>query len=92
MRGWRTSMELRGGKEQEMSSITSYKTYNMLEAKGVINQIRAAEMGEGRPKRKISPVARYLLDELIRKYFKYDAPRGITLERITIKDNRLHET
>jgi len=88
MRGWRTSMRLRGGGERNMAIITSFKTFSILDAKGIIDRVRLAEEAEGKPKRKLTPVSRYLLDELIFKYFKEDAPRGTVLEMIMIEDNK----
>jgi len=92
MRGWRTAIHLRGGEGMELSSITSYKFYNMQETKAIIEQIRAGEKEEGKPRRKLKPISRYLLEEMIRKYFKNEAPRGTTLEKIEIEDNRHNET
>ena len=76
----------------ELSPITSYKTFDMRETRTIVTQLRAGEKEPGKPKRKLRPVARYLLEELIRRYFKYEAPRGATLEKIMIKDNRHNDT
>jgi hypothetical protein len=90
LRAWRTAMYLRGGEGHDKASITSCKSYSPRELRNVIIKIRDAEMAEGKPKRKLSPVSRYLLDELICKYFKIDAPKGHVLEMIVIEDNKYY--
>jgi hypothetical protein len=70
------------------SCTASYKTYTLLQVKEVINRHRKVETDAGLPQRKLSPVARYLLDELIQAYLKDYAPKGIILEEITIEDSK----
>jgi len=90
MKTWGTSVYLGGGGVSNETSITSFNSYSLIEIKDMIVRVRKAEIAEGKPKRKLSPVSTYILDELIRKYFENDAPRGNTLQMIIIEDKQQH--
>lgn len=81
-------MHFAGGEECSRSISTCYKTYNMLEIKDIIKQVRAVEVADGKPKREVFPVSSYLLEELIHKFFKEYAPRGAVLEKIIMRDTK----
>ena len=95
-RGWETQMILAGGgdatvdenKYEEGVFSTSYKTYRMPEVKDILDKIRKKEALAGLPKRNLSPVTRYILEEMIDQYFKKYAPKGAVLEMIIIKDSK----
>jgi hypothetical protein len=87
MRGWKTEVATVGGDEDKFIS-TSYKTYTLTEASAIISQLRAGEQEIGKPKRKLKPISRYILEELIQQYFRKGAKRGTILEMITIEDTR----
>ena len=84
-------MYLRGEVGGHPSSSTAYKTYGLLNIKDVISKVRVAEIRKGMPKRKLSPVFRYLLDELIDNYFKDECRKGEVLEKIEIEDTAGYE-
>ena len=72
----------------EKSVSTVYKTYSLLEVRKILTNIRRTEENAGLPKRKLSPVFRYVLEELYRVYFDEHAPKGAVLEKIKIKDTK----
>jgi len=96
-RGWRTQMELIGGGDatktmefpyEEGEFSTVYKTYSLMEVKNILTRIRLEEKSEGQPERKLAPVTRWLLEELIHQYFKTYAPKGAILQKIVIEDSK----
>ena len=95
-RGWDTQMVLVGGGDatveehrlEEGVYSTSYKTYSLAEVKIILDKIRKKEILAGLPKRNLSPVTRYIMEELIDQYFKNYAPKGAILEMIIIKDSK----
>ena len=84
MRGWKTEMHLR----DDESVSTVYKTYSLLDVRKVLTSIRRDEQNAGLPKRKLSPVFRYVLEDLYNMYFKDYAPKGAILEKIKIEDTK----
>jgi len=84
MRAWHTTLST-GGVGFIGSYTTSFKTYSLRQAGGVMNKIRAAEEAAGLPKRKINPMAVYLLEELIQTYFE-KSPGKDTLISIDIEE------
>ncbi len=85
---WGTEINVRGGSGHSDSIISSYKTYSLKQAGEVMNKIRSAEIAAGKPKRKVTPIITYLLEELIHVYFKDYAPKGDILNEIIIEDQR----
>jgi hypothetical protein len=84
MRQWKTEVQSRG--RDNVS--TSYQTFNLLKARGLVTQWRAREEAEGKPKRKLSPITWYVLEELIWQFFREKDKAGDTLEKIIIKDTK----
>jgi hypothetical protein len=89
-RGWKTSVSKWSGEGPNESYSTSYKTYSLQEAGALIAKYRGKEAEAGLPKRKIKPVSRYVLEELIWQFLNKDAPDGATLEMIIVEDTRAH--
>ena len=58
----------------------------MKQAGEIMNKIRRAEKAAGKPKRKVSPITTYLLEEQIQMYFRDYAAKGGTLETIRIRE------
>ena len=88
MRAWKTEMHLASGEGLTRSSATCYKTYKIKDIRDIINPIRRDEVKRGLPKRKLVPVASYLLDVLIENFLTGRARNGETLEEIIIKDTK----
>ena len=87
MRQWRTQIHTRGGDANELSS-TSYKTYSLKEARGIMTQFRTGLMNESGVKPAIAPISRWILDECIRLFFKDKAKHSEVLEKIIIEDTK----
>ena len=83
-----TEIQAVSGSGPKRSAITSFKTYSLKEAGEIMHEQRAAEMAAGLPKRKVTPITTYLLEELVQMYFRNYAPKGDILEKIIIKDRR----
>jgi hypothetical protein len=88
LRHWETEIHAKSGSGRNISAITSFKTYSLKEAGEVMRNQRAADAAAGLPKRKVNPITTYLLEELIQMYFRDYAPRGDTLEKIMIEDQK----
>jgi len=89
MRVWKTEMHIIvPGADGTPSDSASYQSYTLMQAKAVINRIRKEEQLAGLPRRKLAPVSRYLLEELIQRYFKNYSQRGGILVDIKIEDRK----
>lgn len=88
MRSWKTELHLTSGEGQTRSSATCHKTYKIRDIKDIINPIRRDEVKRGLPRRKLNPVASYLIDVLIDKFLTERSKHGETLEKIVIKDTK----
>lgn len=85
VREWKTQMETVGGRDGKDSCSTIYKTYNLPQARRLLNFIR---LRDKTPRRKVSPVSAYILEDLIHIYLSEHASNGAVLEKITIKDSK----
>jgi hypothetical protein len=86
MRRWKTEIHS-VDKGDGSSPTTAFKTFNLLEAKAILTKIRTNEAAAGLPRRSISPISRYILEELIENFLKNDA-KDNELVKITIEDTK----
>jgi len=83
MKRWETEIHLVGSVDGKESHTTSYRSLGPRQVKEILEKIRKRD---NTPKRKVSPVFSYILEELTDSCFgEY---RNLTLEKIVIKDKR----
>ena len=76
-------MHIRGSVDGRESYTTSYRSLGPRQVKEIIDKIR---LRDHTPKRKVSPVFTYILEELIESFFFHH--RNETLEKVIIKDRK----
>ena len=72
----------------KLAAITVFETYEIGKVTRLVKETRIKEEAMGLPKRRLNPIARYILEDMIDVYWRESAPKGYELAYIQIEDNK----
>lgn len=86
MRRWKTEIHM-VDKGDKSSPTTSYRTFGLLDVKEILVRMRTKDAVEGKPKRSLAPISRYVLEELTQEFLREHSP-DCELVKIVIEDSK----
>jgi len=89
IRKWEIQINMTGCRGNSSTvAVSTFETYKIRDVMALIHRIRDREKKEGLPRRKLKPIYKYVLDDVIKKFWDNYAVDGHELVSIVIKDTK----